>query len=78
MTRPVALALACGFAVTGGPSLGQTLTCETSGTYWHCFDHHGYLSTEERGAISSTAGTASTTHGTEWRQGDRTYTWPTR
>jgi hypothetical protein len=27
---------------------GQTLTCEASGAYLHCFDHHGYLSTEER------------------------------
>jgi hypothetical protein len=25
-----------------------TLTCETRGDTRHCFDHHGYLSTEER------------------------------
>ena len=46
MTR--SLALTYGFAVMGGPSLAQTLTCETSGAYRHCFDHHGYESTEER------------------------------
>jgi hypothetical protein len=26
------------------------LTCETQGDIRHCFDHHGYLSAEERSA----------------------------
>jgi hypothetical protein len=45
MSRLVPLALT--LAMTG-PSLGQTNTCETQGDRRHCFDHHGYLSTEER------------------------------
>ena len=45
MIRILALALA--FAMTG-PSLGQTLTCDIGGSHRHCFDHYGYLSTEER------------------------------
>jgi hypothetical protein len=44
MIRILALALA--FATTG-PSLGP-LTCDISGSHRHCFDHYGYLSTEER------------------------------
>jgi hypothetical protein len=40
---PMVLALT--LAMTG-PSLGRTLTCETSGDRRHCFDR-GYLSTEE-------------------------------
>jgi hypothetical protein len=37
-------------ALSAAPALAQTPThtCETSGAYRHCFDHHGYLSTEER------------------------------
>ena len=48
MTRVLALTL----ALSTAPALAQTptLTCETSGAYRHCFDHHGYLSTEERSA----------------------------
>jgi hypothetical protein len=34
--------------VIDGQSHGQTLKCETRGAYRHCFDHHGYDSTEER------------------------------
>ena len=37
------------------PPFCLTLTCETSGADRHCFDHHGYLSTEER--------SGDTTHG---------------
>ena|SRR5271166_5246648 len=46
MSRLVALA----FALAAAPALAQTptLTCETGGAYRHCFDHHGYESTEER------------------------------
>jgi hypothetical protein len=75
MTR--ALALICGFAVMGGPSLAQMLTCETSGAYRHCFDHH-YESTEERRG-DYIHGWDSEGHAwTEWGRDDRTYTWPTR
>ena len=66
--------------IAATPALAQTptLTCETSGAYRHCFDHHGYLSTEERSG-DYVHGWDSTGHRwTEWRQGDRTYRWPTR
>jgi hypothetical protein len=67
-------------AILTGSALGahaQTLTCETSGASRHCFDHHGYLSTEQRSG-DYTHGWDNQGHGwTEWRQGDRTYTWPT-
>ncbi len=55
MSRLVALA----FALAAAPALAQTptLTCETA--YRHCFDHHGYESTEER----STAGTRTAMRG---------------
>jgi hypothetical protein len=72
------LALALALALTGVPSLVQTLSCETSGAYRHCFDHHGNESTEERSG-DYVHGWDSEGHAwTEWRQGDRTYTWPTR
>jgi hypothetical protein len=45
MTRVLASALVLTLT---GPALGQTLTCETSGDHRHCFDHHSYVSTEER------------------------------
>jgi hypothetical protein len=46
MTRILALTLS--LALTG-PAFGQTLTltCDTSSDRRHCFDHRGYLSTEE-------------------------------
>jgi hypothetical protein len=53
VTRALVLELA--LAVTG-PVLGQTLTCETRGDIRHCFDHHCYLSAEDRGAGGYTHG----------------------
>jgi len=72
--RSLAIAL---FAVTG-PSLAQTMTCEVSGSYRRCFDHRGYLSTEERSG-DYTHGWDSTGHAwTTWEHDGRAYTWPTR
>jgi hypothetical protein len=61
-------------------SLGQTLTCEISGAghIAHCFDHHGYESTEERSGDYVHGHANRGRAWTEWRRGDRTYTWPTR
>jgi hypothetical protein len=71
LTLAVALAL-------GGSAVAQTLTCETSGAYRHCFDHRGYESTEERSGDYVHGWGAKGHAWTEWRQGDRTYSWPTR
>jgi hypothetical protein len=46
-----------------GPSLAQTVTCEVGGSYRHCFDHHGYLSTEERSGDYTHGWTARATRG---------------
>jgi hypothetical protein len=74
MTRGFLLAL----AVAAVPVQAQTLTCETQGDRTHCFDHHGYLSTEERRGDyvrgHDTLGRAWTT----WQHDGRTTTWPTR
>jgi hypothetical protein len=75
MSRVLILTLA--LAKTG-PSLGQTLTCETRGSYRHCFDHHGYESTEERSGDYVHGWDNRGRAWTERRRGDRTYTWPTR
>ena len=79
MTRVLALALAALVGVVFG-SVAQTptLTCETSGAYRHCFDHHGYLSTEERSGDYVHGWDRKGRAWTEWRQGDRAYSWPTR
>jgi hypothetical protein len=70
------LALAFAIALTS-PAVGQTLTCETSGAYRHCFDHHGYLSTEERSG-DYVHGWDSNGHAwTTWQRDGRTTTWPT-
>jgi hypothetical protein len=75
MTRVVALA----FALVAAPaSAGPTLTCETSGAYRHCFDHHGYASAEERSG-DYVHGRDSQGHAwTTWEHNGRTETWPTR
>ena len=75
MMRVVALALA--LAMTG-PSLGQTLTCETQGDTRHCFDHHGYLSTEERSGDYVHGWDSWGRAWTTWEHDGRTYKWPTR
>jgi hypothetical protein len=46
MIRLLALALA--LAAASASAQTPTLTCEVSGSYRHCFDHHGYESTEGR------------------------------
>jgi hypothetical protein len=61
-----------------GPSLGQTLTCETQGDRRHCFDHHGYLSTEERSGDYVHGWDNQGRAWTTWEHDGRTYTWPTR
>jgi hypothetical protein len=64
--------------VATSPALGQSLTCETRGDTRHCFDHHGYLSTEEQSG-DYTHGWDSEGHAwTEWRQGARAYWWRTQ
>jgi hypothetical protein len=69
--------LALALALTG-PALSQTLTCEVSGSYSHCFDHRGYLSTEERRG-DYIHGWDSEGHAwTTWERNGRTTTWPTR
>jgi hypothetical protein len=75
MTRVLILTLA--LAMTG-QSLSQTLTCETSGGYRHCFDHHGYLSTEERSGDYVHGWDNQGRRWTTWEHDARTYTWPRR
>ena len=75
MIRILALALA--FAMTG-PSLGQTLTCDIGGSHRHCFDHYGYLSTEERSGDYVHGWDSEAHTWTTWEHNGRTYTWPTR
>jgi hypothetical protein len=77
MTRILALAL----ALAAAPASAQTptLTCEASGSYRHCFDHHGYESTEQQspgGYVHRWDNRGKTW--TEWTHGGQTYTWPTR
>jgi hypothetical protein len=74
MTRAVALAL---FLLTG-PALGQTLTCETQGAVSHCFDHHGYETTEERSGDYVHGHDNRGRTWTTWEHDGRMYTWPTR
>jgi hypothetical protein len=77
MTRLIAVALA--IVAIGGPSHGQTLTCEISGAYRHCFDHHGYESTEQQSPGGYTHGWDNRGRTwTTWEHDGRTYTWPTR
>jgi hypothetical protein len=75
--RIVALTFASLIAAASGFAQTPTLTCETSGAYRHCFDHHGYESTEERSGDyvhgRDNRGGAWTT----WEHDGRTYTWPT-
>jgi hypothetical protein len=74
------LILALALVLAAAPAVAQTptLTCETRGDIRHCFDHHGYESTEERSRDyvhgRDNRGAAWTT----WEHDGRTYTWPTR
>ena len=76
MIRILALALA--FAMTGPSLKGQTLTCDISGSHRHCFDHYGYLSTEERSGDYVHGWDSEGHTWTTWEHDGRTYTWPTR
>jgi hypothetical protein len=76
MIRVLPLALALAMIV--GQSLAQILTCETSGAYRHCFDHHGYLSTEERSGDNVHGHDSQGRAWTTWQHDGRTTTWPTR
>jgi hypothetical protein len=66
-------------ALTGNPSFGQTLTCETHGDIRHCWDERGNtVVTEERHGDyihgHDNRGGAWTT----WEHNRCTETWPTR
>jgi hypothetical protein len=78
------LALAAAPASAGPPTLttprgASEMTCEISGAYRHCFDHHGYESTEQQSPGGYTHGWDSTGHRwTTWEHNGTTTTWPTR
>ena len=59
-------------------SAGPTLTCETRGDIRHCFDHHGYESTEERSGDYVHGWDSQGRRWTTWEHDGRTCTWPTR
>jgi hypothetical protein len=68
-------------AILTGSALGahaQTLTCETSGAYRHCFDHHGYLSIEQRSGDYVHGWDSNGRRWTTWEHDRRSYAWPTR
>jgi hypothetical protein len=44
----LALVFASLMAAVPAPAGPPTPTCETRGAYRHCFDHRGFLSTEQR------------------------------
>jgi hypothetical protein len=77
MIRALTLALALAIS---GPSLAQTLTCETNGAYRHCWNERGNTVTEERLPGSEyTHGWDREGHAwTTWEHDGRTETWPTR
>jgi hypothetical protein len=77
--RPWSRILSLALALAPAPAWPeQTLTCETSGAYRLCFDHHGYESTEQRSG-DYTHGWDSKGHAwTTWDHNGHTYTWPTR
>jgi hypothetical protein len=61
----------------GSPALAGELACEAQGDIRHCFDHHGYESTEERSG-EYVHGHDNRGHAwTTWEHGGRTTTWPT-
>jgi hypothetical protein len=67
-------------ALSTAPVLAQTatLTCETSGAYRHCFDHHGYTSTEERSGDYTHGWDCEGRAWTTREHDGHIYTWPTR
>jgi hypothetical protein len=54
------------------------LACETRDDTRHCFDHHGYTSTEERSGDHVRGWDGAGHAWTKWRLGDQTYRWPSR
>jgi hypothetical protein len=67
-------------ALAAAPALAQTppLTCETRGAYRHCFDHHGYESTEELSGDYVHGHDNQGRTWTTWDHDGRSETWPTR
>jgi hypothetical protein len=63
------------------PALAQTpsLTCETSGSYRHCFNHQGYDSTEQQSPGGYVHGWDNRGHAwTTWDHNGVSTTWTTR
>ena len=56
----------------------SVLTCETSRDRRHCFDHHGYESTEERSGDYVHGWDNQGRAWTTWSHDGLTHTWPTR
>jgi hypothetical protein len=66
-------------ALPAAAAFGGEITCETSGDIRHCFDHHGFESTEERSPGGYTHGHDNQGRAwTMWTQDGATTTWPTR
>jgi hypothetical protein len=77
--RPCSRVVALAFTLAAAPaSAGPTLTCETRGDIRHCFDHHGYLSTEEPSGDYVHGWDNRSGAWTTWERDGRTTTWPTR
>jgi hypothetical protein len=70
----VIFGLILALALAAAPASAGMLTCEVSGAgkTAHCFDHHGYLSTEERGGNYIHGHDNQGHRWTEWRRGNRT------
>jgi hypothetical protein len=49
-----------------------------AGRQRHCFDHHGYLSTEEQSGEYVHGWDSHGHRWTTWEHDGRAYTWPTR
>jgi hypothetical protein len=73
----IALALTFAAATPAGAQ-PPGLTCETSGDRRHCFDHHGYLSTEERSGAYVHGWDSEGRAWTTWEHDGRSETWRTR
>jgi hypothetical protein len=74
----VIFGLILALALRAAQAFAGTLTCEVSGAgkAAHCFDHHGYLSTEERSGDYVRGHDNQGDAWTEWRRINRTYVWP--
>jgi hypothetical protein len=74
----VALTMVTAASQTESARALSVLTCETSGAYRHCFDHHGYESTEERSGDYVHGWDNQGRAWTTWSHDGLTHTWPTR